>query len=216
MPRRDDGPRAPRISPPDLPRDLSPASGARGADIHAAQITLTVDTDLAHSSLEQCALTGTASTLSLQGATLLDVDLVDLRVATLPAKNTSWRRVRIRGGRIGTLDLTEARLADVQLLNVRIDYLTLGGAKVEDVLVTECMITALDLPQATITRMAFHDSRADEVDTRGMRAADLDLRGLDALGYLDVGSLRGATLGSRQVELLAPALAAASGILVRD
>ena len=49
-----------------------------------------------------------------------------------------------------------------------------------------------------------------------MRAKDLDLRGLDALGYLDANSLRGATLTSVQVQQLAPVLAAGIGILVKD
>jgi|GEM_PF-3388035 len=42
------------------------------------------------------------------------------------------------------------------------------------------------------------------------------LRGLDALAYLDVTSLRGTTLTSRQVELLATVFARAAGIDVQD
>jgi hypothetical protein len=49
-----------------------------------------------------------------------------------------------------------------------------------------------------------------------MRADSLDLRGLDALAFLDVTSLRGATLTERQIELLAPVLARAAGIDVQD
>jgi hypothetical protein len=45
---------------------------------------------------------------------------------------------------------------------------------------------------------------------------DLDLRGLEAVSYLDPASLRGATLSPRQVEYLAPALAEALGIRVLD
>ena len=64
--------------------------------------------------------------------------------------------------------------------------------------------------------MAFADTRADDVDTRGVRAKELDLRGLEAVSYLDAASLRGATLSSRQVEYLAAALAVALGIHVLD
>ena len=51
--------------------------------------------------------------------------------------------------------------------------------------ITDCTIGSLDVPQARLTRVAFHDSRADEVDTRGLRAEHLDLRGLEALSFLD-------------------------------
>ena len=105
---------------------------------------------------------------------------------------------------------------EVELRGVRIDYLSLGAAAVEDLLVAECTITTLDLPQATLTRVRFEDARADEVDTRGMKADSLDLRGLAAAAFLDVGSLRGATLTPWQIGQLATAFAAAVGIDVQD
>ena len=211
-----DSPVAPRVSPPDLPDDLDDAEPRRGADRIAARLDLAGSADLAHSSLEQCVLTGDVETLDLTGATLLDVDMRDVRAASAPLRNASVRRLRITGGRIGTLDLSGARIDELELRDVRIDYLNLGGAKAADVLISASMIRTLDMPQAELTRVAFDDCRSDEVDPRGLRATDVDLRGLDAIAFTDTNSLRGTTLTTFQVQQLAPVFAAGVGIQVRD
>ncbi|WP_417556363.1 pentapeptide repeat-containing protein [Microbacterium sp.] len=216
MARRSEDLRPPLVSAPDLPPHLEPAAPKRGADLQASRIELTGDADLSHSTLEQCVLTGSAGALELRGATLMDVDLQNVQATTLAARDANLRRVRITGGRIGTLDLTDARIHELELQGVRIDYLTLAGAKAVDVLVEHCQITTLDLPGSTLTRMAFEGTRCDELGPRGMRAEHVDLRGLDALAFLDVSSLRGTTLTMAQVEQLAPVFAASAGISVRD
>jgi len=212
-------PLAPRLSAPDLPPHLADGPPpARGGDFFQVRWTsLESQTDAAHAVLTECALSGASvERLDLTGATLVDVEVRDLRASTLSARSARLRRVRITGGRIGTLDLADAEIDEVELRGVRIDYASLAAARIADLLIADCTIGTLDLPQATVARMAFADSRADDVDTRGVRAKDLDLRGLEAVSYLDAGSLRGATLSSRQVDYLAPALASALGIRVID
>ncbi|KJL22727.1 hypothetical protein RN50_01408 [Microbacterium foliorum] len=154
--------------------------------------------------------------MDLTGATLIDVDLGDVRIASLRMRDASIRRVRIGGGRIGTLDLSSARIDELLLGDVRIDYLNLGGAKATDVEIGRCDIRTVDMPQAELTRVRFTDTRSDEVDPRGMRATHTDLRGLDAAAFLDANSLRGTTLSGFQVQQLAPLLAAGIGIQVKD
>ena len=209
-------PRPPVVSAPDLPDELAAADAARHGDLLAARIECAGETDLSHSSLEQCRLGGVAARVDVLGATLLDVEVSELRTAVLSLRETTARRLRIIGCRIGTLDLSDARAAELEIRASRIDYLTVGGARIEDAVIVGTRFQTLDLPQATLTRVRFDDCRVDEVDSRGMSATDLDLRGLDALSYLDVNALRGATLTTRQVELLAPAFAASLGIDVRD
>ncbi|MFL0409603.1 pentapeptide repeat-containing protein [Microbacterium paludicola] len=211
-------PAPPRVSSPDLPNRLEDGVPRRGMDAHQQRFAgLDASVDLAHASLEECAIDDAAvDSLDLLGATLIDVSVSNLRAASVSARDTTIRRLRVTGGRIGTLDLTGAQVAELELRDVRIDYLTLAGSHAEDILVSGCTIRALDLPHATLTRVAFDDCRVDEVDPRGMRSADVDLRGLDAVGFLDVLSLRGVTLSSLQVERLAPVFAVAAGIDVRD
>ena len=213
------GPRPPRVSAPDLPRRLEdgPLPSRSGDCFQVRWEALDAMTDAAYSTLAECALVdASVERLDLTGATLVDVDVRDLRATTVTGRGARLRRTRITGGRIGTLDLADAELDEVELRGVRIDYLSLGAARVADVLISDCTIGTLDMPQATVVRTAFEDSRADEVDTRSIRAQDLDLRGLEAVSYLDAASLRGATLSPRQVEHLALTLAQALGIRVHD
>lgn len=195
---------------------LEPAAPGRRSDVFAARLDLTGTVDLAYSTIEQCVVSADADAVDLTGGTVVDVDLPGVRIASLKMRDAGVRRVRIRGGRIGTLDLSQASVAELELREVRIDYLNLGAAKITDLEVTGCTIRTIDLPQAELTRVRFADTSSDEVDTRGMRAKDLDLRGLDALSYLDAHSLRGATLTSFQVQQLAPVIAAGIGIQVKD
>ncbi|MGX1931588.1 pentapeptide repeat-containing protein [Microbacterium resistens] len=216
MARTPASPVAPRVSPPDLPSVLAPAAPARRADLVAARLDLRGEVDLAHATLEQCALSADADAVDLTGATLLDVDVSDARIASLGFRNATVRRLRLTRGRIGTLDLSGAHVSELELRDLRIDYLTLGGATAHDVLVVDTSIRTLDVPQAELARVRFEGCRSDEVDTRGLRASDADLRGLDALAYTDTNSLRGITLTAFQVQQLAPVLAAGAGILVTD
>lgn len=214
MARSTERPQPPRVSPPDLPDQLDDAMGRRHGDHVGQRIPLAED--LAHAQFEQCSLSGSADRVDLTGATLLDVEIVDARTAALSLKDATIRRLRVTGGRIGTLDLSGAHVAELIVEHARIDYLSLAAAKIQDALITDCTLATVDVPAATVTRVRFERSRADEVDTRGLRADSFDLRGLDALAFLDVTSLRGTTLTPRQVELLATVFARAAGIDVQD
>ena len=75
---------------------------------------------------------------------------------------------------------------------------------------------SLDLPLATLSRAAFTGSRADEVESDGLRAEHVDLRGLDTATFTRPDTLRGTTLSEGQVAALAVPLALALGIDVRD
>jgi uncharacterized protein YjbI with pentapeptide repeats len=219
MARREQGLVAPRVSPPDLPRDLSegppPVRGEESFQVRWA--ALDAETDASHTALSECELAdATVERLDLTGASLVDVEVSALRATILVGRAARLRRVRFTGGRIGTLDLADADMDEVELRGIRIDYLSLAGARVEDLMISDCTIGTLDMPRARLSRVAFRDSRADEVDTRGLRCEDVDLRGLEAVSYLDLAALRGATLSPAQVEALAPSLAAALGIRLED
>ena len=213
---RPDSPAAPRVSAPDIPPHLTDATPARSADLLAARLDLSGTVDLAYASLEQCVIAADADSVDLVGATILDVDMTDVRIASLSLRNAGIRRLRITGGRIGTFDLSGARIDELELRDVRIDYLNLGGAKGTDILIARSTTRTLDMPHAELTRMRFDDCRSDEVDPRGLRASDVDLRGLDSIAFTDTNGLRGTTLTTFQVQQLAPTLAAGIGIQVAD
>lgn len=213
------GPLPPRVSAPDLPREFETTDGlAPRADLLGTRIvSLEGHVDAAHSTISESVIAeASVDSLDLTGATLADVAISSLRVTELLARDGRWRNIAVDGGRIGTLDLSGAELDSVELRGVRIDYLSLRGATVRDVLIADCVIGTLDLPLATLSRVRFEDSRADEVDSDGLRAEHVDLRGLEALSYGRPDSLRGVTLSHRQVELAAADFARALGIDVQD
>lgn len=218
MVRRDD-PAPPRDSSPDLPPQLSPVSSlGRGADLAGARLEgLTGEVDASHGTLlETLWESSVLDRLDLTGATLADARWTEPRITSLVARDGRWRNVEIEGGRIGTADLLRAELDGVVLRGVRVDYLGLPSARIGHVRFIGCRIGTLDLPEARLDRVAFEDCRVDEVDTRGLRAAHLDLRGLEALSFTDPASLAGATLTSRQAEGHGPSFAVALGLRVRD
>lgn len=211
-------PLPPRVMPPDLPSELEPATlGVHESAFGALIAGLAGIVDASHSRLTEGIIRDAdVESLQLDGAAFTDVDIEGLRAVLVSLRSARWHTVRVTGGRIATLDLSRSQLTGVEFRGVRIDYLTLAGATASDVQFTDCTIGTLDAPQAVLNRVAFEGCRADEVDNRGWRVEHLDLRGLEALAYVDPIALRGATLAARQVEQLAPAFARALGVDVRE
>jgi len=217
MARRTTAPASPRDHTPDLPPRLEEHTAlAPRADVVGAQVTLGVgDTDAAHSRIAESRLAAASvGRLDLTGATLTDVVVSDLRAVELVARDGTWRNVVVEGGRLGSLDALRAEWDGVTLRGVRIDYLSLPSASLGDVRLVGCEIGTLDVPEARLTRVRFDDTRADEVDTRGLRSTDVALRGLEALSFTDPRGLSGAWLSARQSELHAAAFAHALGIRI--
>jgi uncharacterized protein YjbI with pentapeptide repeats len=203
MPARRDDPAPPRTWAPDIPRELSPRSGlSPREDIVAARIgALTGDVSGAHgriaeSLVEQCSL----DRLDLTGTALTDVTVTGVRAVSLLAREGSWRNVELVEGRVATVDALRVQWESVVLRDMHIDYLALPSAELTDIRIIGCTIGTLDLPEARLTRVRIEDSRVDEVDTRGMRCRDADLRGLEALAYTDPRGLDGAVLTPQQAE----------------
>tara|TARA_B100000378_G_C18057334_1_gene414793 strand:- start:6880 stop:7539 length:660 start_codon:yes stop_codon:yes gene_type:complete len=219
MARRRGSLTAPREHDPDLPRvledyvALAPREKREGARIVLGD----GDVDAPHTRISESRIqVGTLGRLDLTGSTLVDVAIDDLAAIEVAARDGRWRNVVVSGGRVGTLDAVRADWDGVTLRGLRIDFLSLPSAEISDVLIVDCTIGTLDVPEASLTRVRFENSRADELDTRGLRAKDLDLRGLDVVAFTDVRGLAGATIHERQAELHAVAFAQALGISTED
>jgi len=213
------GPQSPRIAEPDLPPRLDAHRGiaARIELLGATVEDLTGDVSAAHGRLAESRVdAASVGRFDLTGTGLSDVAMTDLRAVELVARDGAWRTVEITGGRVGTLDGLRASWDGVTLRGLRIDYLSLPSAELADVLFVDCEIGTLDVPEARLTRVRFERCRVDEVDTRGLRATSLDLRGLEALSFTDAAALAGAWLDTRQAEMHAAALAQALGIRIAD
>lgn len=209
--------KAPRLSAPDLPAHLEPAALRAHADLIGALIeAASGDIDAAGAHLSESALRNIdAGTFDLARSRFADVEIEQLRAVTVAAHESRWQNVRMNGGRIATLDLSRGSLSAVEIRGVRIDYLTLAGSEVSDLLLVDCIIGSLDAPQSTLKRVAFEGCRVTDVDNRGWRAEHVDLRGLEAVHYLDMPALRGTTLSERQTTSLGRDFAIAAGVDVR-
>jgi len=217
MASRPTAPLPPRLTAPDLPDVFEEVLGLRArADVLAVSAgALSGDVDAVHARIgESRVVSASVNHLDLTGTHLVDVAIDDMRAVEVIARDGAWRNVEITGGRIATIDALRAQWDSVVLRGVHVDYLSLPSAELSDVLFVDCRFGTIDLPEARIARVAFENCSADEVDTRGLRAGNLDLRGLEALAFTDPRGLTGAWLDARQAELHAPAFAQALGIRV--
>lgn len=197
---------------------FEPARLALRGTVHGGEIQdATGDIDAAHSQLTECTWTDASlDRVDLTGASISDVRVTNFRAVELIARDSHWRTVVFDQGRIGTLDLQRAEWDVVLLRGLRIDYLSLASATVSDLVIEDCDIRALDLPNARLRRVRMDRSRVDEVDTRELRAEDVDLRGLEALSFTSPAGLRGVTLSPRQAEVHAASFATALGVRIRE
>lgn len=218
MVNRTPSPAAPRLSEPDLPATLEdhPLAGrvsVVGARLHAANGAV----DTPHATIEESLFCEhSLERWDLTGARLIDLRLDGVSVTTLTARDSTWQTASWHGGRVATLDLSHGVLQNVTLRGLRIDYLNAALAELTDVLFEDCSFGTIDLPEARAKRVAFRNCRADELDTRALRAGDLDLRGLETFLITDLRSLAGVTISPSQAEFYAVALAATLGILVQE
>lgn len=218
MPRSSSDLQEPRILPLDLPGEFesAPAVPPRGELFGVRVAGLSGDLASDHARVIESRVGPlSAGRWTFAGATLTDVVLDDVSATALSVTDARWRQVEWTGGRVAALDAVRAEWNGVHVRGVRFDYVNLASAKLTDVLFTDCVFATVDLPEAELSRVAFAGCRADEVDTRGLRAAHLDLRGLDVAGFTDVTGLRGATLSEEQTAFHGRALARALGIDVR-
>lgn len=158
----------------------------------------------------------TVDLLDLTGSTVRDVIIDRLHAVQVTARSSRWREVEVGTARVGTLDLGAAEVAAVTFRSVRADYLNLAASQMSDVTFIDCVFGTIDAPAATLTRVTFEGCRCEELDTRDLRAEDLDLRGLDVASFTDLRGLRGATLSLPQAHAHASAFASALGIRIAD
>jgi uncharacterized protein YjbI with pentapeptide repeats len=117
-------------------------------------------------------------------------------VTSIELGGATWRMVQAAHCRFDDANFRSAQVEQsrVQASNcARADF---GGARLDRVQLTDCDLTAADFSNA--------------------RCTDLDLRGARLEQLKGIGSLRGAIIGPEQLYGLAPGLATAVGIAVRQ
>lgn len=210
---------APQISPVRLGH-LEPGSEAdlrSGDDVEALLLEdVAVDhLDLTGVTIRESHLVGLAAgEAELRSARFLETRLERVNIPVLRGSRGSWHDVVVDGGRIGAAELYDCSWQSVHLIGCKLGYVNLRGAKLRDVLFTDCTIEELDVAQATATRVAFAGTTIGRLDVRDATLTNVDLRGAELGGVDGIASLRGATIDSYQLTLLAPLLAKDLGLKV--
>lgn len=154
--------------------------------------------------------------LDLQGTTVRESELLSPAIITVRASRGDWSDVRVSRGRIGVLEAYESTWRTVELHGVRVSYLNLRAATIADLTLTDCRIDELDLAGARVERASLSGAQIGRLTVQGASLAEVDLRGASIDEVVGVQGLAGAIISSGQLFELAPALARAGGIAVRD
>jgi uncharacterized protein YjbI with pentapeptide repeats len=156
-----------------------------------------------------------ADEADLKGARLSEVQLDQVDVPVMRAARSRWRDVQVTG-RIGSMEAYEAELRSVHFVGCKLSFVNLRGAELLDVAFTDCVIEELDLGQSKVRRVALPGSRISHLDVQHAELHDFDLRGAEFDSIAGLSHLRGTTISSHQLALVAPLLASELGIKIED
>ena len=162
--------------------------------------------------LERCRLDGA----SLRRARIAESFLNELHATTVDLADSTWRDTQVRGGRFGALSAVAATWTDVRITGTHVGFMNLAGAHLQDVVFDGCEFGTLDAREAELDSVTFVDCTIDELNVAGARLTKVDLAGASLRTLVGIDSLKGAIVSREQLLDLAPVLAAALGIDVRD
>ncbi len=154
-----------------------------------------------------------ADETDLRGARLAEVELERVDLPVVRAARSQWRDVRVTG-RLGSLEAYEVQWGAVHFVGCKLSFVNLRGAELVDVAFTDCTIEELDLGSTVARRVRLENTRVVSLSVRDSELRDVDLRGA-TFEHLDgLLSLRGSTISSEQLVLLAPLMADGLGLRV--
>ncbi|SDQ22544.1 hypothetical protein SAMN02800687_0934 [Curtobacterium sp. UNCCL20] len=155
-----------------------------------------------------------ADSADLRGLRVRDSIVETLDAPVFKASSSSWREVRIAGGRVGSAELYDAGLNGVEFVGMKLGFVNLRGSTLTDVVFRDCVIDELDIADARLLRVSFDGTRIRAAEGSNTRIDHVDLRSADLDRVERLEGLRGATIGADQLYTLAPLLAAQAGYRV--
>ncbi|WP_037606693.1 pentapeptide repeat-containing protein [Streptacidiphilus rugosus] len=153
----------------------------------------------------------------LRRARFNDVWLQGVRMVGCDLAESGWLDVEAIGGVLAGLEFHSASLRRVVFHGCKFDSVNLRGAKLHEVVFHDCVLREVDLSGAALTGCSFPGSRLERIHLHEAKLVEVDLREAAGLDPADgVDALRGAVVTPLQVLELAPALAEALGLIVRE
>lgn len=212
--------RAPQIDPLRLSGLAAgdPAELVRNADLESVRYSdlILPELVLAGAKLDGVHFAGlVADETDLKGARLSEVHLEQANLPVVRAARSQWRDVQVTG-RLGSVEAYETQWRSVHFVGCKLSFVNLRGAELLDVAFTDCIIDELDLVGAAANRVRLSQTRVAHLNVRQAKLRDVDLRGATLEVIEGLTDLRGATISSLQLTLLAPLLADELGLSVED
>lgn len=153
---------------------------------------------------------------SLQRASLRHSWLRDVRLTGTSLAESHWLEVTVLGSSLAGVQVFGAKLRHVVFSGCKLDSVNFRMSELTSVSFDNCVLRDVDFAGATLTRCSFPGSDLVRADFGKVTMDRTDLRGAQLGIIIDAGSLRGATISADQLALVAPALAAALGIVVSE
>jgi uncharacterized protein YjbI with pentapeptide repeats len=212
--------RAPQIDPLRLSGLAAgdPAELVKNADLESVRYSdlMLPELVLAGAKLDGVHFAGlVADETDLKGARLSEVHLEQANLPVVRAARSQWRDVQVTG-RLGSVEAYETQWRSVHFVGCKLSFVNLRGAELLDVAFTDCIIDELDLVGAAANRVRLSQTRVSHLNVRQAKLRDVDLRGATLEVIEGLTDLRGATISSLQLTLLAPLLADELGLNVED
>ncbi len=140
----------------------------------------------------------------------------DLRLTGTTLAESSWLEVTLIGSVLAGVQVFGSELRSVIFSGCKLDSVNFRASKLTRVTFENCVLRDVDFAGATLTGCSFPGSQLTRADFSKVTMEQTDLRGAELGLIIDTGSLRGATISSGQLAVVAPVLAEALGIIVDD
>jgi uncharacterized protein YjbI with pentapeptide repeats len=195
--------------------ELAPEGDYTGVHVTDAEFE---DFDAGNSRVGESAFTGVNFTNgTFARARLSDAWFDRTRWVGTELVETDWREVIVRNSFLAGIEAYGARLRRVTFQECKINMLNLRGTTVQDVVFDRCDLIEVDFGGAALTGVTFPGSTLRRARFTTATLKKVDFREATELDVAAGGeSLGGAVIDRGQLADLAPTLAQALGITVRD
>ncbi len=130
--------------------------------------------------------------------------------------DSSWHVAEIVGARCSGVQLHSSLMKNILFKNSKLDFANFRFTQLESVIFENCVINELDLYNATLKNVAFIDCDIENVQFSEAKLKGVDLSGSRIVSIKGLAGLKGASISSEQLILLAPCLARNIGIIIND
>lgn len=146
-----------------------------------------------------------------------DVLLRQVQAVGTDLVETEWLDAVAFSSAFSGVEAFSTRWRRVVFTRCKLDSVNFRGSQFSDVVFEDCIVRDADFTGSALSAVTFPGSALQRVRFANTKLAAADFRGATELDFADGhASLRGAIIDSSQLMALAPALAAAAGILVKD